>query len=70
MGDDTKIPPNDIKPIVRIKITNAIASGVTIGFFVAGIRNPLYNDRRGVITVSLRKTAIQPGFANFRKVPY
>ena len=70
MGDDTKAPPNDIKPTVRIKITKSIASSTTIGFLVAGIRNPKYNLRRAVITVSLRKTAIQPGFDKFPKVAY
>ncbi|KAL4505422.1 hypothetical protein ABPG72_002484 [Tetrahymena utriculariae] len=69
-GDDTQAPPNEVPAIVRIKITNSISSGQTLEFFVGGVRNPLYDNRRSVVTVSLRKTATQSGFTYARKVPY
>ncbi|KAL4456555.1 hypothetical protein ABPG74_000662 [Tetrahymena malaccensis] len=69
-GDDTQAPPNEVPAIVRIQITNSIASGQTIEFFVGGVRNPLYDNRRSLVTVSLRKTATQSGFTYARKVPY
>lgn len=52
------MPPNNIPTIVRVKITKAISSGTTVEFLVAGLRNPLYNIRRAVLTISLRKAII------------
>lgn len=45
-GDKTTYPPYNIPTIVRVKITKSISSGTVVEFFVAGIRNPLYNLRR------------------------
>ncbi|EAR88802.2 hypothetical protein TTHERM_00262980 (macronuclear) [Tetrahymena thermophila SB210] len=69
-GDDTQTPPNEVPAIVRIKITNNIAQNQVVEFFVGGVKNPLYDNRRSVVKVSLRKTATQSGFTYARKVPY
>lgn len=70
-GDDTQIPPNDFKPIIRLKITKAIPVNTQLGWFVAGIKNPAYNSRRAVITVSLRKISVQAAFTLLSSwVPY